>query len=227
MNFQPLQKFHPEEIIPLFSSISGPILSYPYPQLTHFLKLPAEKSWIDEVSCFPVNLRSLSFPSWGSYAVMWRICCFDNLSMAFSISLQTKSKCKSKSGIIHSKLKFTLSYKIPLGALIASVEKLQWAPAPFQSPCIGFGSNVTTMPNSSATRCNRNRAIQSWSPMSMPSQGPTWNSHYNIEHSQHIGCINIARKHWKLPELAWPRRWYQQCWFQHTDTLYSGPLLFL
>ena len=36
--------------------------------------------------------------------------------------------------------------------LIASVEKLQWAPAPFQSPAMGLGSNVTTTPKSSATR---------------------------------------------------------------------------
>lgn len=64
--------------------------------LFKFIILPAEKSWIDDVSCLPVNRRSLSFPSWGSYAVMWRICCFESLSMAFSISLKERKNRNRK-----------------------------------------------------------------------------------------------------------------------------------
>ena len=63
------------------------------------------------------------------------------------------------------------------GFLIFSVEKLQCAPAPFQSPIMGLGSIETTTPNSSAILWRRKRAIQRSSPMAMPSQGPTWNSH--------------------------------------------------
>lgn len=62
--------------------------------------------------------------------------------------------------ILKKKLENIFSiYIIPLFSLIAWVEKLQWAPAPFQSPGTGFGSSVTTTPNSSATRCNKKRAI--------------------------------------------------------------------
>ena len=43
---------------------------------------------------------------------------------------------------------------------------------------MGLGSMETTTPNSSATRWRRKRAIQRSSPISMPSQGPTWNSHW-------------------------------------------------
>lgn len=78
-----------------------------------------------------------------------------------------------------NEMKKKKNYIIPLFSLIACVEKLQWAPAPFQSPGTGFGSSVTTIPNSSATRCNMKRAIHKWSPMLMPSHGPTWNSHWN------------------------------------------------
>ena len=53
------------------------------------------------------------------------------------------------------------------------------APAPFQSPGIGLGSKVTLIPKSSATRCNINLDIHKWSPISIPSQGPTWYSHWN------------------------------------------------
>lgn len=44
------------------------------------------------------------------------------------------------------------TYKIPPSSLIAFVEKLVCAPAPFQSPSMGLGSNVTITPKSSATR---------------------------------------------------------------------------
>ena len=53
-----------------------------------------------------------------------------------------------------------------------------WAPAPFQSPGTGLGSKVTLIPKSSATRCNRNLDIHRWSPIAIPSQGPTWYSHW-------------------------------------------------
>uniref|UniRef100_A0A182IUQ4 Uncharacterized protein n=1 Tax=Anopheles atroparvus TaxID=41427 RepID=A0A182IUQ4_ANOAO len=83
--------------------------------------LPALKSWIELVSCFPVRRRSLSFPPFGSYARMWRSWCFDSLAMAFSISA------------------------MPPGSRIAFVETFVCAPAPFQSPCIGLGSRVATI----------------------------------------------------------------------------------
>ena len=66
---------------------------------------------------------------------------------------------------------------MPFSSLIPFVEKLVWAPAPFQSPGMGLGSSVATTPNSSATRCRINLDIHSWSPISMPTQGPTWYSH--------------------------------------------------
>ena len=62
---------------------------------------------------------------------------------------------------------------MPPGFLMGSVEKLVWAPAPFQSPyvyvfllqtecradieftCMGLGSKLTTTPNSSATLVRR------------------------------------------------------------------------
>ena len=72
----------------------------------------------------------------------------------------------------------TQTYFIPPSSLIFCVLKLQCAPAPFQSPGMGLGSNVTLTPKSSATRCKRKRAIHKWSPMLIPSQGPTWNSHW-------------------------------------------------
>ncbi len=40
---------------------------------------------------------------------------------------------------------------MPPSSLMGFVEKLVWAPAPFQSPSIGFGSRVTMTPKSSAT----------------------------------------------------------------------------
>lgn len=74
---------------------------------------------------------------------------------------------------------------------------LVWHPAPFHSPWRGFGWRLTVIPHSSAIRMRRNLwegnasvrctrggiraetylAIQRWSPMSLPGQGPTWNSH--------------------------------------------------
>ena len=39
----------------------------------------------------------------------------------------------------------------------------------------------TTTPNSSAVRWSRKRAIHRSSPISMPSQGPTWNSHWKTK----------------------------------------------
>ncbi|TNN41866.1 hypothetical protein EYF80_047963 [Liparis tanakae] len=54
---------------------------------------------------------------------------------------------------------------------------LVWHPAPFQLPFIGLGSSDATTPKSSHTRCSRKRDTHSWSPISMPSQVPTWYSH--------------------------------------------------
>lgn len=56
---------------------------------------------------------------------------------------------------------------------------LVWQPAPFHSPARGLGWNETLMPHSSQMRMRRKRAIQRWSPMSIPGQGPTWNSHWD------------------------------------------------
>jgi len=47
------------------------------------------------------------------------------------------------------------TYTIPPGSLMALVLKLQWAPAPLQSPAITLGFSVTFKPKSSATRCRR------------------------------------------------------------------------
>ena len=56
-----------------------------------------------------------------------------------------------------------------------------WHPAPFHSPGIGFGSKLTTTSKSSATRHRMYLDIHKWSPISIPSQGPTWYSHWNKE----------------------------------------------
>jgi hypothetical protein len=37
---------------------------------------------------------------------------------------------------------------------------------------------LTVIPHSSPILNKRNLAIQRWSPISIPSQGPTWNSHW-------------------------------------------------
>lgn len=65
----------------------------------------------------------------------------------------------------------------PPSSLISLVLKFVWQPAPFQFPGIGLGSNEATTPKSSQTRCRRKRATHRWSPMLIPSHGPTWNSH--------------------------------------------------
>merc|ERR1719400_2635345 len=72
---------------------------------------------------------------------------------------------------------FSISVRPP-SCLIARVEKLVCAPAPFQSPDMGLGSMDATTPKSSATRWRRKRAIHKSSPIVMPSHGPTWNSHW-------------------------------------------------
>ena len=53
-----------------------------------------------------------------------------------------------------------------------------WHPAPFQSPGIGLGSKLITTLNSSATLWSIHLEAQRWSPISIPSQGPTWYSHW-------------------------------------------------
>ena len=68
----------------------------------------------------------------------------------------------------------------PPSSRIALVEKLVWAPAPFQSPRIGLGSRVANTPKSSAMRKSSQRATHSWSPMSRGDRTPSWNSHWPI-----------------------------------------------
>lgn len=71
-----------------------------------------------------------------------------------------------------------LTYVSPPSSLICLVLTLVWQPAPFQLPFMGLGSSVATIPKSSQMRCSRKRATHRWSPISMPSQGPIWNSHW-------------------------------------------------
>ena len=73
----------------------------------------------------------------------------------------------------------------------------QTAPAPFQSPLMGFGSKETETPKSSATLCRRNRANQHWSPLSIPVHGPTWYSHWPL-HTQHIYRYTVIWKIFKI-----------------------------
>ena len=73
---------------------------------------------------------------------------------------------------------YNTTYVMPPASLIARVLQLQCAPAPFQSPSMGLGSSVALTPKSSATLYKRYLANHRWSPMSIPSHGPTWNSHW-------------------------------------------------
>ncbi|TNN36072.1 hypothetical protein EYF80_053764 [Liparis tanakae] len=66
----------------------------------------------------------------------------------------------------------------PPSSRISFVLKLVWQPAPFQLPEMGLGSKEATTPKSSQTRCRMKRAAQRWSPILIPSDGPTWNSHW-------------------------------------------------
>ncbi len=68
----------------------------------------------------------------------------------------------------------------PPSSRMALVEKLVWAPAPFQSPMTGFGSKVANTPKSSAIRNRSHRATQSWSDTIRGGRTPTWNSHWPI-----------------------------------------------
>lgn len=70
------------------------------------------------------------------------------------------------------------TYMIPFSSLIFLVEKLVWAPDPFQS-CTGLGSKVTMTPYSSARRCRMYLDIQRSSAAETPTEGPTWNSHWD------------------------------------------------
>lgn len=76
------------------------------------------------------------------------------------------------------------TYLRPPSSLMALVLKLVWQPAPFQFPGMGLGSKDTMTPKSSQTLWRMNRAIQRWSPISIPSQGPTWNSHWKSREHQ-------------------------------------------
>merc|ERR1719408_292684 len=66
----------------------------------------------------------------------------------------------------------------PPGARMPSVEKLVWQPAPFQSPSLGLGEMLQITPWLSVTRSMMYRAMERWSPISMPRHGPTWYSHW-------------------------------------------------
>src|SRR5258708_37014689 len=79
---------------------------------------PYLNSLIHAVSCFPVSRLSLSAP----YTAMCSKC----LSFIFSQASVTAS--------------------IPSGRRMALVEKFTCAPAPFQSPKIGFGAIETEIP---------------------------------------------------------------------------------
>lgn len=72
----------------------------------------------------------------------------------------------------------------------ARSQRTVWQPAPFQSPASGLGWNDTLIPHSSAMRSRRKRDIQSWSPESIPSHGPTWYSHCDLCH----GASELARE---------------------------------
>lgn len=80
------------------------------------------------------------------------------------------------SKFVFSEILYT--YIIPLSSLIFLVEKLVWAPEPFQS-WTGFGSKVTITPYSSASLCSKYRATQRSSAAVTPKDGPTWNSHWD------------------------------------------------
>ena len=73
---------------------------------------------MSHVSCLPVNRSSLPVPYWE----MCSACVLDSFSMAAVMAV------------------------MPPGLRIDSVEKLVWAPVPFQSPLTGLGVNVHTMP---------------------------------------------------------------------------------
>ena len=84
--------------------------------------------------------------------------------------------------------------------------KFMCAPAPFQSPGIGFGSNETTIPKCSDIRDRIYLAIQVWSERSIPSTGPIWNSHCNQEKNAALGSILL----WlRLKSLFWRTRGFQ------------------
>lgn len=147
------------------------------------LAVPNENSFMDEVSWCPVRRRALSFPPFGSYACMCSWCRFESLSMARWMSLakmetqpdeRYSSVVEIMDGNVICTVHLPITHLIPSGCRIASVEKFVWHPAPFQSPIIGFGSKVTTIPKSSAQRCRMYLDTHSWSPMAIPSHGPTY-----------------------------------------------------
>lgn len=88
----------------------------------------------------------------------------------------------------------------PPSSLIFLVLTFVWQPAPFQLPVTGLGSSVATTPKSSHTRCSRKRATHRWSPILMPSQGPTWNSHWSQK--KDIGLLYVTFQT-KEFELMW------------------------
>lgn len=126
----------------------------------------------------------------------------------------------------------------PPSSLISFVLKFVWQPAPFQFPGIGLGSNEATTPKSSQTRCSRKRATHRWSPMFIPSQGPTWNSHWKTTTINWGRCfqLQLVRKHRPaigfslqllLPEQAWLLHWFHKSGLQRKDRLYSEPPQYL
>lgn len=120
----------------------------------------------------------------------------------------------------------------PPSSLISFVLKFVWQPAPFQFPGIGLGSNEATTPKSSQTRCRRKRATHRWSPMFIPSQGPTWNSHWKTTAIDWGLCFQLQLgSSWfslqLLPEQASLLHWCHKSGLQHKDRLYSEPPQYL
>ncbi len=103
------------------------------------------------------------------------------------------------------------TYFKPPSSRISFVLKLVWQPAPFQFPGMGLGSKEATMPKSSQTLCRMKRAIHKWSPILIPSQGPTWNSHWRTRQLQQLVFWKFITLHCTL-----------QCIYAHTHTHTQG-----
>ena len=129
-------------------------------------EIPYENLFHGAVSCAPVRRSVIPSP----YASM---CSFTRVPSA------------SQPAMIASQ---------PPGARMAFVEKLVCAPAPFQSPLIGFAAKLTSTSNSSAMRSRSQRATQSWSPTSTAPRIPTWNSHWPIITSAFVPSMPIPAR---------------------------------
>mmetsp|Transcript_7557 Transcript_7557/g.21673 ORF Transcript_7557/g.21673 Transcript_7557/m.21673 type:complete len:238 (+) Transcript_7557:55-768(+) len=111
---------------------------------------PDLKVEMSQVSWSPVSLCSFPRPYW--------VICF--------------------SWVLESLSTASLMALTPPSFLMLLVEKLVWAPVPFQSPLTGFGSKVHTMPMSSPSLWRSHLEIMTESPSSRGPTGPTWYSHW-------------------------------------------------